>query len=365
MAFFPRSTEKQLDGCAVVGIMDTSAKRFNGDDITKAIAVMRDRSNGLGGGFAAYGIYPQHADLYAFHMIYLNTDKRYDVEEYLKKKFYIASSEKIPTRKTKQIVDSPILWRYFLAVENKPAGITEEDYIVETVMEINDKLEGVFVASSGKNMGVFKGVGYPEDLSVFYKLEEYEAYIWTSHGRFPTNTGGWWGGAHPFNILDWSVVHNGEISSYGINQRYLEAYGYKCTLMTDTEVVAYTMDLLMRKHQMPLEAACAVIAAPLWEQIDRMDEKEKDLYTKLRQTYASLLLNGPFSFIITNKDQMIGITDRIRLRPVIGARKGNRTFISTEEAAVRELEPDLDEIWIPRGGEPIVAQLKSARRRAI
>ena len=24
---------------------------------------------------------------------------------------------------------------------------------------------------------------------------------------------GWWGGAHPFALLDYSVVHNGEISS--------------------------------------------------------------------------------------------------------------------------------------------------------
>jgi glutamate synthase domain-containing protein 1 len=54
---------------------------------------------------------------------------------------------------------------------------------------------------------------------------------------------GWWGGAHPFNIFDWTVVHNGELSSYGINRRYLEMYGYKCTLQTDTEVLAYAFDL--------------------------------------------------------------------------------------------------------------------------
>jgi len=40
-------------------------------------------------------------------------------------------------------------------------------------------------------MGAFKGVGYPEDIGVFYKLDEYKAYIWTAHGRFPTNTPGW------------------------------------------------------------------------------------------------------------------------------------------------------------------------------
>ena len=77
-------------------------------------------------------------------------------------------------------------------------------------------MKGAHVFSSGKNMGVFKAVGYPEDVGEFYRLEEYEGYAWTAHGRYLTNTPGWWGGAHPFALLDYSVVHNGEISSYAL-----------------------------------------------------------------------------------------------------------------------------------------------------
>ena len=43
----------------------------------------------------------------------------------------------------------------------------------------------------------------------------------------PTNTPGWWGGAHPFALLDYSVVHNGEISSYDANRRCMEMFGYQ------------------------------------------------------------------------------------------------------------------------------------------
>ena len=111
-------------------------------------------------------------------------------------------------------------------------------------MKINSEMEGGYVFSSGKNMGAFKGVGNPKEIAEFFRIDEYEGYIWTGHTRFPTNTPGWWGGAHPFTLLDWSIVHNGEISSYGINKRYLEMFGYKLTLLTDTEVVAYTLDLL-------------------------------------------------------------------------------------------------------------------------
>ena len=39
-------------------------------------------------------------------------------------------------------------------------------------------------------MGTFKAVGYPEDVGEFYKLDEYKGHLWTSHGRFPTNTPG-------------------------------------------------------------------------------------------------------------------------------------------------------------------------------
>ena len=95
-------------------------------------------------------------------------------------------------------------------------------------------------------------------------------YLWTAHNRFPTNTPGWWGGAHPFGLLDWTVVHNGEISSYGTNRRYLEMQGYHCTMFTDTEVMAYAADFLMRRHNLPVEVAAKVMAPPLWVEIERM-----------------------------------------------------------------------------------------------
>ena len=42
-------------GCAISGIFCKDGATQNAENITKSIAVMRDRSNGLGGGFAAYG----------------------------------------------------------------------------------------------------------------------------------------------------------------------------------------------------------------------------------------------------------------------------------------------------------------------
>ena len=44
--------------------------KMSGETITNAMKPMHDRSNGLGGGFAGYGIYPEYKDLYAFHMFF-------------------------------------------------------------------------------------------------------------------------------------------------------------------------------------------------------------------------------------------------------------------------------------------------------
>jgi len=356
----PRNDDKVIDACSIFGAMDISGRRFSGEGVIRAIANMHDRGNGLGGGFAIYGLYPQYADFHAFHIMYLSGEGQQETEAFLKENFSIVYQEEVPTRPTPKIVNPPLVYRYFLEIgQHQPEEQSADDYIVEKVMTINTKLCDSFVFSSGKDMAVFKGAGYPEEIADYFCLEQYEGYLWTAHGRFPTNTPGWWGGAHPFCILDWTVVHNGEISSYGINQRYLEQFGYHCTMQTDTEVVAYAIDLLARKHNLPIEIVAKILAPPFWDDIKRMPPGKQKLMRTLRQVYASLLLNGPFTVIIAHHGEMIGLTDRIRLRPLIVGEKDNTLYLSSEESAIRLICPNLDRTWIPMGGEPVVGRLKT------
>jgi glutamate synthase domain-containing protein 1 len=353
------SDDKVIDACSIFGMMDTTGKPFSGKGVIKAIANMHFRGNGLGGGFAVYGLYPEYPDYYAFHIMYLSREAKQEVESFLKRQFRVIAAEEVPTKTTSAIVNPPLVWRYFLEIEHQNgSGNPGDDYIVEMVMKINLGMKDAFVFSSGKNMAVFKGVGYPEEIAEYFCLEQYKGYIWTAHGRFPTNTPGWWGGAHPFNILDWTVVHNGEISSYGTNRRYLEEFGYHCTLHTDTEVIAYAVDLLVRRHNLPIEMVAKVLAPPFWSDIERRPEGEQRLLRTLRQVYGSLLMNGPFTIIIAHHGEMIGLTDRIRLRPLTVGVKGDMLYLSSEESAIRLICPDLDRSWIPMGGEPVIGRLK-------
>ncbi|HPU59056.1 MAG TPA: glutamine amidotransferase family protein, partial [Candidatus Avimonas sp.] len=327
-----------------------------------AMKPMHDRSNGLGGGFAGYGIYPEYKDFYALHMFFDSRESRKECEAFLKERFEIVKSENIPTRKTPAITDEPIIWRYFVTPLKsvlESMQLDEKEFVARTVMKINTGMKNSFVFSSGKNMGTFKAVGFPEDVSEFYRLEEYEGYCWTAHGRYPTNTPGWWGGAHPFTLLDWSIVHNGEISSYDANRRFIEMFGYKCTLKTDTEVITYIMDYLIRVKGLTLDEAANVVAAPFWSTIDSMeDEEEKKKQIFLRTLFPSLLVTGPFSIVLGFSGGLMALNDRLKLRSMVVGEKDDKVFIASEEAAIRTMEPNAENVWAPAGGEAVIVHVK-------
>ena len=348
-------------GCAVSAVISRDGRRMTGEKIMESMKPMHDRSNGLGGGFAGYGIYPEYKDFYALHLFFDERATRKSCEQFLKERFEIVKSEIIPTRKIPAITDEPIIWRYFVApLQSVLAAqqLDEKEFVARTVMKINTEMPGAYVFSSGKNMGTFKAVGFPEDVGVFYKLEEYEGYSWTAHGRYHTNTPGWWGGAHPFTLLDYSIVHNGEISSYDANRRFIEMFGYKCTLQTDTEVITYVMDYLLRVQGLTLEEAASVIAAPFWSTIARKPEEEKKKLTFLRTVFPSLLITGPFSIIFGFDGGLMALNDRLKLRSMVVGEKDDKVFISSEEAAIRVMEPDAEHIYAPAGGEPVIVRLK-------
>ena len=348
-------------GCAIAAVISREGNRMSGEKIVNAMKPMHDRSNGLGGGFAAYGIYPEYRDVYALHMFYDERTTRKNCEAFLKENFEIVKSEIIPTRKIPAITNEPMIWRYFVAPLKSALAsyqLDEKEFVARTVMKINADMPGAYVFSSGKNMGAFKAVGFPEDVGEFYRLEEYEGYAWTAHGRYPTNTPGWWGGAHPFTLLDYSIVHNGEISSYDANRRHIEMFGYKCTLQTDTEVITYIMDYLLRRQGLTLEEAASVIAASFWSTIEGKTPEEREKETFLRTVFPGLLINGPFSIVFGFNGGLMALNDRLKLRSMVVGEKDDRVFIASEEAAIRVMEPDAENIWAPAGGEPVIVRVK-------
>ena len=351
-------------GCAISAVISREGKRMTGESIIKSMVPMHDRSNGLGGGFSAYGIYPEHKNEYALHLFFDSKETQSACENYLKDKFEVVLAEPIPTRTIPEITDEPIIWRYFvspLASVLRSMQLDEKEYVVRVVTYINTFIRGAYVFSSGKNMGAFKAVGYPEDVGRFYRLEEYKGYLWTAHGRYPTNTPGWWGGAHPFGLLDYTVVHNGEISSYDANRRFIEMYGYKCNLQTDTEVITYIADYLLRKQNLSLEETANVIAAPFWSTIENKPLEEREKLTYLRTVFSGLLVTGPFSVVLGFTGGLMALNDRLKLRSMVVGEYEDKVFIASEEAAIRAMEPRAESIRAPMGGEPVIVKVKEGK----
>ncbi|MBP1927630.1 glutamate synthase domain-containing protein 1 [Methanolinea mesophila] len=347
--------------CGIIGVIDRGRELMDGSAIRTALARMDERGSGEGAGYVAYGVYPDYADYYALHIFYDNVhETKKAVEQELCKWGMIEHQEAIPTYEQGNIRKVHIPWRYFFKPDPllMPKSTTpEDDIVMHLVMKVNTTIPGALIYSSGKNLGVFKASGWPEEVADFYRIQDYKGYIWLAHNRYPTNTPGWWGGAHPFNLLHWSVVHNGEITSYGTNRRYIESFGYSCSMFTDTEVVAYLFDLLVRRHGLAPEMAVKAMAPAFWDEIDRMPAKEQQINRAIRMAYGSALMNGPFAIVVAKPDAIVGFTDRIKLRPLVTGECGDRLYISSEEAAIRAMEPAVEKIAMPRAGEPVIGRV--------
>jgi glutamate synthase domain-containing protein 1 len=360
--------------CGIVGGIDTRRGKLKGADFIQAIAVQHERGNGLGGGFAAYGIYPGLESYYALHIACDNEEAARRADEFIRIHLYVKIAEDMATKDVKTIPWHPLLRRYFvfpgpsnedLKLSNlgptdvHAAEAAMDAFMKKFVFDFNRRIRGAFIMSSGRNMGVFKGVGYPEEIGEFFMIDRMEASIWMVHSRFPTNTHSWWGGAHPFTLLKWSVIHNGEITSYGVNRNFLEMFDYRCTLQTDTEVISYLFDLLTRELELPVEDVCTILAPPLWQEIDRIaDSGRRERLTRMRQYYPQALLNGPFAVLVSDGSRLIALNDRSKLRPLVAARRGGQVFFASEECSFQILCPDRERTWMLPGGQPEIVSMQ-------
>ena len=97
-------------GCAISAVISKEGNRMSGEKIIESMKPMHDRSNGLGGGFAAYGIYPEYKEQYALHIFYNSQYCREECERFLKDSFEVVRAENIPTRKIPEITVEPLIW---------------------------------------------------------------------------------------------------------------------------------------------------------------------------------------------------------------------------------------------------------------
>ena len=55
---------------------------------------------------------------------------------------------------------------------------------------------------------------------------------------------------------------------------------------------------------------------------------------------------------------LMALNDRLKLRSMVVGEKDDRVFVASEEAAIRVMEPEAENLWAPSGGEPVIVRVK-------
>ena len=88
----------EMSGCGLAGIVNRDGKKISGKFIYDSITSMKERGNGMGAGFAAYGIYPEMAEYYAFHVMLEDKELESEVSAVLHRFFKVVKARSFPQR---------------------------------------------------------------------------------------------------------------------------------------------------------------------------------------------------------------------------------------------------------------------------
>mgnify|MGYP002958663781 FL=1 len=54
----------------------------------------------------------------------------------------------------------------------------------------------------------------------------------------------------------------------------------------------------------------------------------------------------------------MALNDRLKLRSMVVGEKDDKVFVASEEAAIRVMEPNAENMYAPAGGEPVMIKVK-------
>jgi glutamate synthase domain-containing protein 1/glutamate synthase domain-containing protein 3 len=388
-------------GCGVTGFACTVP--IKGRFIYEPSVQMRNRGNGKGGGIAAVGLVPEEIGVsrevldthYLLQIALLDPSCHAELERrFVLPHFEVAHSLRQPHiedyRAIGLEVRPPDVQRYVVRVkpqvlaafaeqaglQDLPLRSLEDEFVWRNSYQLNETYyaslgeKRAFVLSHGKDLLVFKLVGYAEQNVEYYQLQDFKAHVWIAHQRYPTKGRVWHpGGAHPFVGLNEALVHNGDFANYYSVCEYLRQRNIRQQFLTDTEVSVQLFDLWDRVYGYPLEYIIEALAPTTENDFDQLPPRKQEIYRQIQATHIHASPDGPWFFIIARSKegqfQLLGITDTAMLRPQVFALSDSGDvqigLICSEKQAIdatlRSLSqedprfcPTADKYWNARGG---------------
>jgi glutamate synthase domain-containing protein 1/glutamate synthase domain-containing protein 3 len=403
LAPLPAPKAAEEGGCGVVGL--AASVPVAGRHLIAPARQMHNRGNGKGGGLAAAGLSPAQMGVSPevlrqatlLQIAYLDAGARAEVEQDAILPHYdVLQAYAVPTvddyRQVPDLeVEPPDVVRYF--VRAKPDALArfaagqgllgldarqvEDEYVYRNSFRLNQRFyaslgeQRAFVLSHGRDLLVFKIVGYAEQAAAYYRLEDLQAHVWIAHQRYPTKGRVWHpGGAHPFVGLNEALVHNGDFANYHAVTTYLRQRNIAPLFLTDTEVSVLLFDLFDRVYGYPLEVSIEALAPTTERDFEMLSPAKQRLYKAIQATHLHASPDGPWFFIIARSRpddgqwQLLGITDTSMLRPQVFALHEGKLqvgLIASEKQAIdaalasltaedERICPVADRYWSARGG---------------
>jgi len=180
----------------------------------------------------------------------------------------------------------------------------------------------VTVMSGGRNLEIYKEVGYPDDVARSFGIAGMSGTHGISHTRMATESAVTTNGAHPFSTgPDQCLVHNGSLSNHASLRRELRREGIKIRTENDTEVAAAYLTKQMRHGQSLGEA--------LKSSLDDLD--------------------GFFTFVVGTQSGFGVLRDPIACKPAVMAETDRYVGFASEYKSLTCL-PDIAKakVWEPK-----------------
>jgi len=219
-----------------------------------------------------------------------------------------------------------------------------------------------YVPSLSARLVGYKGLMTSGQLADFYAdLTDpaFETGVATFHRRYSTNTFPNWTLAQPFRL----TCHNGEINTVKTTRNAVTAFarGLRPQLpggdlltpkMSDSSSLDEWVEYLMLQQNWSMLRALRLSVPPVWDtEADVWGQEAFDLFTYYRRTFGSLSAwDGPAGIIGTDGRMLVGLVDRMGLRPVrwcsdkrgwlyIGSESGVFGLDTTTIVASGQLQP--------------------------
>ena len=74
--------------------------------------------------------------------------------------------------------------------------------------------------------------------------------------------------------------------------------------------------------------------------------------------FSGLLVTGPFTIILGFDGGLMAVNDRLKLRGMVVGETEDLVYVASEEAAIRAIAPDAENLYAPMGGEPVIVRVK-------